>query len=138
MRGLLELDSKNSRDRHEHDLGEVNKLFAFLTVETKITDLKRLGKYEEGKRPRTIVVNVSIEWQKRLILMSLAKLKNYDKTLFVSKELSSSEFLIDNKLMKRRTMIETGVSAKNLMLRDLFLYQYGEETGNWKKIEESN
>ena len=58
VRGLLELDSKNSRDRHEHDLEEVNKLFAFLSVEAKITDLKRLGKYEEGKRPRTVVVNV--------------------------------------------------------------------------------
>ena len=169
IRGLLELGSKSSRDRHEHDLEEVNKLFAFLTVEAKITDLKRLGKYEEGKRPRTIVVNVSNEWQKRLILMSLAKLnqhqqknssfkchftnrlrytmshrdepkqlttycQNYDKTVFVSKELSPSEFLIENKLlMKRRTMIETGVSAKNLRLRDLVLYQYDEESGNWKK-----
>ena len=54
IRGLLELDPKNSRDRHEHDLKEVNKLafltVAFLTVEAKITDLNRLGKYEEGKK----------------------------------------------------------------------------------------
>ena len=111
----------------------------FLTVEAKITDLKRLGKFEERKRPRTIVLNVSNEWQKRLILMSLPNLKNYDKTLFVSKELSPSEFLIENKLlMKRRTMIETGVSDKNLRLRDLVFYQYDEESGNWKKVEESN
>ena len=117
----------------------MNKLFAFLTVETKITNLKRLGKYEEGKRPRTVVVNVSIEWQKRLILMSPAELKIYDKTIFVSKELSLSEFLIENKLvMKRRTMIEIGVSAKNLRLRDFVLYQYDEESGNWKRVEESN
>ena len=59
--------------------------------------------------------------------MFLAKFKNYDKTLFVSKELSPSEILIENKLlMKRRTMIEIGVSAKNLRLRDLVLYQYDE------------
>ena len=117
----------------------MNKLFAFLTVETKITNLKRLGKYEEGKRPRTVVVNVSIEWQKRLILMSPAELKIYDKTIFVSKELSLSEFLIENKLvMKRRTMIEISVSAKNLRLRDFVLYQYDEESGNWKRVEESN
>ena len=122
IKGLVELDSKNSRDRHEYYLEEVNKLFAFLTVEAKITDLKRLGKYEEGKRPRTVVVKVSNELQKRLILMSLAKLKNYDKTLFVSKELSPIEFLIENKLLrKKRTMIEIGVSAKNLRLRDLVL-----------------
>ena len=44
IRGLLELNSKILRDRHKHDLEEVNKLFAFLTVEAKITDLKRLGK----------------------------------------------------------------------------------------------
>ena len=139
IRGLLELDPKNSRDRHEHDLKEVNKMFAFLTVEAKITDLNRLGKYEEGKKPRTVVVSVSYEWQKRLTLMSMAKLKNYDKTLFVSKELSPSEFLIENKLlMKRRTMIETGVSAENLRPSDLVLYQYEEESGNGKKVEESN
>ena len=106
IRGLLELDSKNSRDRHEQDLEEANKLFAFLTVEAKITDLKRLGTKKEGKRPRTTVVNVSNEWQKRLILISLTKLKNYDKTLFVSNELSPRKFLIENKLrMKRQTMI---------------------------------
>ena len=139
IRGLLELDPKNSRDRHEHDLKEVNKMFAFLTVEAKITDLNRLGKYEEGKKPRTVVVSVSYEWQKRLTLMSMAKLKNYDKTLFVSKELSPSEFLIENKLlMKRRTMMETGVSAENLRPSDLVLYQYEEESGNGKKVEESN
>ena len=70
--------------------------------------------------------------------MSLAKLKNYDKTLFASKELSLSEGLIENKfLMKRRTMIETGVSAKNLKLRDLVLYQYDEESGNWKKSKKA-
>ena len=69
----------------------------------------------------------------------LGKIENYDKTLFMSKELSPNEYLIENKLlMKRRTMIETGVSAKNLRLRDLVLYQYDEESGNWKKIEESN
>ena len=112
----------------------MNKLFAFLTVEARITDLKRLGKYEDVKRSRTVVVNASNERQKRLILISLANLKNYDKTLFVSKELSPSEFLIENKLlMKRRTMIEIGVSAKNLRLRDLVLYQYDEDSGNWKK-----
>ena len=94
---------------------------------------------KKEKKPRTVVVNVSYEWQKRLTLMSMAKLKNYDKTLFVSKELSPSEFLIENKLlMKRRTMIETGVSAENLRLSDLVLYQYEEESGNWKKVEESN
>ena len=69
----------------------------------------------------------------------LGKIENYDKTLFMSKELSPNEYLIENKLlMKRRTMIETGVSAKNLRLRDLVLYQYDEESGNWKKVEESN
>ena len=61
--------------------------------------------------------------------MSLAKLINYVKTLFVSKDISPSEFLIENKLlMKRRTMIKIGVSAKNLRLRDLVPYQYDEES----------
>ena len=66
--------------------------------------------------------------------MSLAKLKNYDKTLFVSKELSPSEFLIENKLlMNRRTMIETGVPAQNLRLRDLVLTTKKVEIGKKSK-----
>ena len=69
----------------------------------------------------------------------LGKIEKLRQTLFVSKELSPSEFLIENKLlMRRQTMIETGVSAKNLRLRDLVLYLYDEENGNWKKFEESN
>ena len=63
--------------------------------------------------------------------MSLAKMKNYDKTLFVSKELSPSKFLVENKLlMKRRTMLDNGVSVKNLRLRNLVFYQNDEESGN--------
>ena len=66
------------------------------------------------------------------------KIEKLRQTLFVSKELSPSEFLIENKLlMKRRTMIDIGVSAKNLRLRDLVLYQYDEKSGSWKKSKKA-
>ena len=44
IRGIEELKSKDSREQYEHDLEEVNKVFAFLTINAEITDLKRLGK----------------------------------------------------------------------------------------------
>ena len=66
-------------------------------------------------------------------------LQLHPKRRIVNLETEKLLLRVANKLlMKRRTMIETGVSAKNLRLRDLVLYQYDEESGNWKKVEESN
>ena len=65
IRGFEEMKSKDSRKRHEHDLEEVNKLFVFLTINSEVTDLKRLGKFEEdASKPRTIIVKLSNDWQK--------------------------------------------------------------------------
>ena len=54
---------KNARERHDHDLTKINKIFA-LTIDAAITDLKRLGKCEDGKAPLTVIVNVSDNCQK--------------------------------------------------------------------------
>ena len=126
IRGIEEMKSKDSRKRHEHDLEEVNKLFAFLTINAEVTDFKRLGKFEEdASKPRTITVKLSNDWQKRLILVSLAKLKHYEKTVYVSKELSPNELLAENKLLKqRRELIDNGIPPRDLRIRELKLYKY--------------
>ena len=135
LRGIEELKSKDSRERYEHDLEEVNKLFAFLTKNAKITDLKRLGKFEEDNtKPRTIIVKLSNECQKRLILVSLSKLKNYDKTVYVSKELNPNELQAENKLLKqRRELIDNGTQPSNLRIRELKLYKF--DGCNWTPVE---
>ena len=134
-RGIEEMKSKDSRKRHEHDLEEVNKLFAFLTINAEVTDLKRLGKFEEdASKPRTIIVKLSNDWQKRLILVFLAKLKHYEKTVYVSKELSPNELLAENKLLKqRRELIDNAFPPRDLRIRELKLYKY--EGSTWVQVE---
>ena len=135
IRGIEEMKSKDSRKRHEHDLEEVNKLFALLTINAEVTDLKRLGKFEEdASKPRTIIVKLSNDWRKRLILVSLAKLKHYEKTVYVSKELSPNELLAENKLLKqRRELIDNDFPPRDLCIRELKLYKYQGST--WVQVE---
>ena len=89
FRGIPELNSTNSRDRCEHDLKEVKAIAKHLRVTCNVTDLKRLGKYQEVKS-RTLVVKIDSDYAKRLILLSLAKMKHYSKPVFISKELNPS------------------------------------------------
>ena len=134
IRGIEKMKSKDSRKRHELDLEEVNQLFAFLTINAEVTDFKRLGKFEDASKPRTIIVKLSNDWQKRLILVSLAKLKHYEKTVYVSKELSPNELPAENKLLKqRRELIDNGFPPRDLCIRELKLYRY--EGSTWVQAE---
>ena len=55
--GSPELISTNSRIRYEHDLKEVKTIAKHFTVTCNVTDLKRSGKYQEGKS-RTLVAKI--------------------------------------------------------------------------------
>ena len=48
--GIPELVSTNSRDRYKHDLKEVKTIAKHIRVTCNVTDLIRLGKYQEGKK----------------------------------------------------------------------------------------
>ena len=61
IRGTPQKNSEDSRERHEHDLSEVNAIFSFLSVEADITDLKRIWKFDNQRQPRTIIVKVTNE-----------------------------------------------------------------------------
>ena len=84
FRGTPELNSKSTRDRYEHDLKELKAIKKHLKVFCNITDIKRLGKFSENKH-RTLVVKIDSDYAKRLILLSLRKLKDYGKPVFISK-----------------------------------------------------
>ena len=57
LRGIPELRSNNSRERFDHDINEAKSIIAHLAVEGNIKELKRIGKYTEG-RNRTIVIKL--------------------------------------------------------------------------------
>lgn len=75
--------------------------------------------------PRTIIVKLKLPWHKRLILLSLSKLKTFKlKSIFVSRELTKTEADIEKKaLAKRKSLIMNGIPRKELRIRNLILEQ---------------
>ena len=121
LRGIPELNTKNSRHRYEHDLKEVKAIMKHPKVACNVTDLKRVGNFAEGKT-RTLILKLYSDYSKRLILLSLGKLKDYRIPVFISKELTLPEQFIENSLLhKRRKLIMNGVQPKILRLRNLVL-----------------
>ena len=100
FRGIPELVSTNIRDRYEHDLKEVKAIAKHLSVTCNVTDLMRFGNYQEGKS-RTLVAKLDSDYAKRHILLLLAKMKDYDKPVFISKQLHPSEQSIKTSFSKQ-------------------------------------
>ena len=133
FRGIPELNSKSIRERYGHDLKEVKAIIKHLEVFCNVTDIKRTGKFSEHKH-RTLVVKIDSDYAKRLILLSLRKLKDYGKPVFISKELNPEEQAKENEnLQMRRTLINQGTSAKILRKRNLVLQKLTDK--NWVYLD---
>ena len=118
VRGIKESDDRDPRKRQEHDLAEIQQVFAHIEVNCNINDLLRLGPRNDTKT-RTILVKVSNPWQRRLILSSASKLKTYDKPVYLSRELTREEAMIENEaLQKCRELINEEIDKKDLKIRD--------------------
>ena len=123
VRAVPESTSKLARERYEHDMKEISNLMTFLLIQCEITEIKRIGPYQEG-RAWTIVFTVAIKFHRRLILLTISKLKEYDKLVFVSKELNAEEAKQECLILKkRREKIEARILRKELKIRDLKLYK---------------
>ena len=133
IRGLPEVGNRVASERFEHDLAEVNKIFAHFGLQCEATDVRRLGKYDPA-RPRTIIANVEKPCDRRRILLSLPKLKDYPVKLFISRELNEKEYALENLLLKKRREMITNVKDSScLRIRDLILQ---ERVGNtWEKMD---
>ena len=101
---------------------KVIHLLDVMTVKCPISDLRKLGKHAENKN-RPLVLSVSAPWEKRRILLSLHKLKDYEHKVFISKELTLDEQEIKNNMLKtRRDLIQSGkFESTQLRLRNLKL-----------------
>ena len=139
VRGIAESKAKSPRERYEHDVKEVKSILEFLKIDCPIDDLRRLGNYD-GKKDRTLIIKTTSEHHRRLILLSLYKLKTYSKQVYMSKELSPEDQKIENDALKlRRKMIENDYDKKRLRIRNLKLQQNTNETDdknldNWENV----
>ena len=55
---------------------------------------KKIGKFTDGKN-RTFIVKLGSDYSKRLILLSLRKLKVYEKPVYISREQNPDEQIIE-------------------------------------------
>ena len=123
MRGLPESTLKFERERYEHKMRKVFKTLAFLSIECKIKEIKRIGPYQEGQA-RTIAVSVAKKFPRRQILLSFSKLKKSGKLEFVSRELNAEKARHNFSLLeKRRVRIQSGTLGNELKICDLKLYK---------------
>ena len=118
IRGLQESDAEGARERNEKDMSEVKAMLNFLEIDCEITELRRIG--QQGNRNRTLVFKVANRWHRSLILLSVAKLKNYSQQLFVSRELNATEAKLEMEILKKRKeIIENGTNRTHIRIRDL-------------------
>ena len=123
IRGLQENDAESARERNERDMSGVKAMLNFLEIDCEITELRRIGQ-QQVNRNRTLAFKVANKWHRNLILLSVAKLKNYSQQLFVSRELNATEAKLEMEILKRRKeIIENGTNRTHIRIRDLKLYE---------------
>ena len=91
-------------------------------------NLKRFGKFTEG-RNRTLKVKLDSYYSKRIIFLSLRKVKSYKKFIFFSKDLNPEKQSIENEcIQKRRALIGSGIKTKQQRIPNLTLQQEKDKT----------
>ena len=124
LRGVPESNAKTSHARLAHDMEHVKKILEHSDVKTTTSNIRRAGNFDESrKNPRPIKITVPNALAKRLILLSVVKMKSYaTKKIYLSKELTPSELILERtSLSLRRRFLEKKVDAKDLRLRNLVL-----------------
>ena len=111
VRGISELKNTNARKRAEHDNADIENILKFLNADSNIEDFRRIGTYSENK-DKTIIVKLSNDWNRKLLLLSLGKLRNYDKKVYLSRELPKEEQLLENNLFKKTRIHRIGNTKK--------------------------
>ena len=102
-------------------------VFNTLGVTSPIVNVKRLGKFDNSRsQPRTIMVEVSNEWEKRTIFAKSIEKRTelMNNNFYILSALTREEALKENAcLKKRREFIETAVARSALKIRNFKLFQ---------------
>ena len=126
IQGVREDPSKSKGENLVPTNAEVNGILDTMGVKTSIVELRRLGMFNaERKKPRTLLVTLPNEHEARLTLAKshehreMLKQKAVSKLPALSKEDALKENLI---LKKRRELLDEGVPAEKLKIRNLELF----------------
>ena len=100
----------DSRERYENDLMEMKSVFNYVNVDWEV-EIKRRNYSPE--KVRTMIVEVPNKHFRRQILLSVHKFRKYEKKVYVSEELNTSEQILENRLLRKgRELIKEAFSRK--------------------------
>ena len=138
IRGLKEPINKVPRDRLQEDWDTVSAvLTGLIDRKTELSNVKRLGKFnaDNANYCRPLLVTLVSQWDKRLILSSLSKLKGRDDKLSISRHLSSQVVLTEKELLQERYRMITVESIPRNCIRifDFKLQRKGTD-GKWIEV----
>ena len=109
FRGVKECNKKEACDRLKEDSEAVSDILEnMIARRLQLTNVKRLGKYYLDKVKENpnictpLLVTFANQWNKRLILSSLSKLKRRRDNISISRDLSSEEVKYERELLKER------------------------------------
>ena len=122
--------SQKSARRLQHDMKHVMVILKHtIGEEPTLSDCFRIGRFDETKR-RGFLVKLTNIWTTRKNLANSHHMKIYpaDYRAFTSRELTHKERKIEkNLLKKRRDLIENGTKRTAVRIRNLKLYDDGNE-----------
>ena len=108
---------------------KVKEVLDFLDERPTIVDARRLGKFkpsfkEKRTRPRSTLLTVANVWEAKQILVKASLLRGFTKSkAFLSPSLSQEDIIKERKVLKkRRELINSGVQAKSLKIKNFQLF----------------
>lgn len=142
IRGLKESNKKSTCERMQEDSEMVSEVLSSL-IDRKppIMNVKRLGRYDSEKAKviqnfkRPVLVTLANQWDKRLILSSLSKLRGRNDNLSISRDFSADEVRAEKELLKERYRLitEEGIPRNCLRIFD-FKLQRKSNDNKWEEI----
>ena len=142
IRGVKESNKKEACDRLKEDSEAVSDILeSMIARRPQLTNVKRLGKYgldkvkENPNICRPLLVTFANQWDKRLILSSLSKLKGRRDNLSLSRDLSSEEVKHERELLKERYRLinEEGIPRDCIRIFN-FTLQRKSKHGKWQEV----
>lgn len=121
-----EKNCTNFLDRKVREEAAVKNIFSFIGLaDLHIDDMHRIGKFDKDNNlNRPLKVTLTSVWDKRKLVASASKLKNFSVPVYITSVLSPSEQTTQNALLKyRRNLINEGVDRSRLKIKGLQLFK---------------
>jgi len=117
-------------ERQKEEQSAIQNVMKFINLENvPISDCFRIGKYKaENKQPRKLLITFSSVWDRRKVVSNAYLLKDYNHQIYISPELTAADKVTEKILMQKRwELIQSGTDKKLLKIKNLKLYNNGEE-----------